>query len=174
MNLYGDPAHSSIPSLPFSADDGGYPIQRADLVTRGELKNLSYSRYWAAQKEKQPGPFLSNLVLEGSDTPLAKLIASTERGVLVTRLWYIRAVDLQQALFTGLTRDGTFWIEDGKIKHPLKNFRFNESPYQILANVEELGQTLPVVAGERYSDFRMLMPAIKVRSFRFTSISDAI
>ncbi len=173
VNLYGDPAHPSIPTQPFTPGSG-YPVGRAQVVKDGVLENLSYSRYWADQKEKSPGPFLLNMILEGSDAPLAKLISSMERGVLVTRLWYVRPVDMQQALFTGLTRDGTFWIEDGKIKHPLKNFRFNESPYQILANVDELGQTLPVVAGERYSDFRMLMPAIKVKSFRFTSISDAI
>jgi predicted Zn-dependent protease len=106
--------------------------------------------------------------------PLAKLIASTERGVLVTRLWYIRSVDPQQALFTGLTRDGTFWIEDGKIKYPLKNFRFNESPYKLLTEVEALGTPQPAVRSERYSDYRMLLPAIKVKAFRFTSLSDAV
>jgi predicted Zn-dependent protease len=173
ISMYGDPAHPTVPSMPFNANDG-YPIQRADFVKEGVLENLQYSRFWAAKNEKSPGPFFSNVILEGSSTPLSKLIASMERGVLVTRLWYIRPVDLQQALFTGLTRDGTFWIEDGKIRHPLKNFRFNESPYQILANVEELGQTLPVVPGERHGDSRMLMPSIKVKSFRFTSISDAI
>ena len=114
VSLYGDPAHPSIPSLPFQPSDG-YPITRAQLVNKGVLENLSYSRFWAAKNEKPPGPYLSNLVLEGSSTPLSKLIASTEKGVLVTRLWYIRPVDLQQALFTGLTRDGTFWIETARL-----------------------------------------------------------
>jgi predicted Zn-dependent protease len=151
VNLYADPAHRTIPSSPFNND--GFPLQRADFVREGVLKNLIYSRFWA---------------------PLSKLIENTERGVLVTRLWYIRSVDPQQALYTGLTRDGLFWIEDGKIQHPLKNFRFNESPYRLLTDIDEIGQTLPVVAGERYRDYRMLLPALKVNSFRFTSISDAV
>ena len=113
------------------------------------MKNLSYSRFWAARHDKQPGPFSSNLILDGENVPLAKMIAATERGVLVTRLWYIRMVDPQQALHTGLTRDGTFWIEDGKIKHPIKNFRFNESPVRLLSEVEQLGTPQPV--GRRLS-----------------------
>jgi predicted Zn-dependent protease len=172
VNIWTDPANATIPSEPFNGD--GYPVQKADFVREGVLKNLIYSRFWAQKHEKSPGPFLSNLVMEGSETPLSKLIAETEKGVLVTRLWYIRPVDAQQALFTGLTRDGLFWIEEGKIQHPLKNFRFNESPYRLLAEVDEIGQTMPVVAGERYSDYRMLLPALKVKSFRFTSISDAV
>ncbi|MEZ5360909.1 MAG: TldD/PmbA family protein [Bryobacterales bacterium] len=172
VNIYADPGHALIPSSPIGPE--GYPIRKADFVREGVLKNLIYSRYWADKHETKPGPFLSNLVFDGSSTPLAKLIAETERGVLVTRLWYIRSVDPQQALFTGLTRDGLFWIEDGKIRHPLKNLRFNESPYRLLQQVEALGQTQPVVAGERYQDFRMLLPALKVRQFRFTSVSDAV
>lgn len=172
VNLYADPAHQVIPSIPF--DDNGYPIHKVDFVREGVLKNLSYSRFWAQRNKRGPGPFLSNLIMDGAGTPLSKLIANMERGVLVTRLWYIRMVDPQQALFTGLTRDGLFWIEDGKIQHPLKNFRFNESPYRLLTQIQELGQTLPVVAGERYRDYRMVLPAMKVKSFRFTSTSDAI
>lgn len=172
VNVYADPAHPLIPSSPIGP--GGYPARKADFVREGVLKNLIYSRFWAKKQKASPGPFLSNIVIDGSDTPLAKLISTTERGVLVTRLWYIRMVDPQQALFTGLTRDGLFWIEDGEIRHPLKNLRFNESPYRLLQEVDALGQTQPVVAGERYSDFRMLLPAMRVKSFRFTSVSDAV
>ena len=172
VNMYADPNHPIVPSRPVGPN--GYPVKKADLVRGGVLKNLSYSRFWAAKHEKQPGPYQTNLIIDGENVPLAKLIASTERGVLVTRLWYIRSVDPQQALFTGLTRDGTFWIEDGKIKHPLKNFRFNESPYKLLAEVEALGTPQPAVRSERYSDFRMLLPAMRVKSFRFTSLSDAV
>ncbi len=172
VNLYVDPQHATIPSRPVGPE--GYPVVKADLVREGVLKNLTYSRFWADKSKKQPGPYQTNLIIDGESTPLSKLIASTERGVLVTRLWYIRPVDPQQALFTGLTRDGTFWIEDGEIKYPIKNFRFNESPYRILGEVEALGTSQPAVSGERYGDFRMLLPAIKVKSFRFTSISDAV
>lgn len=172
VNIYADPQHATVPSSPVGP--AGYPVKKEDLVREGVLKNLSYSRFWAGKHKKKPGPYQTNLIIDGENVPLAKLIASTERGVLVTRLWYIRSVDPQQALFTGLTRDGTFWIEDGKIKHPLKNFRFNESPYKLLAEVDSLGTPQPAVRSERYSDFRMLLPAIKVKSFRFTSISDAV
>ncbi len=172
VNIYSDPQHAVAPSSPIGP--GGYPVARADLVREGVLKNLSYSRFWAAKNKKNPGPYQTNLIIDGENTSLAKLIASTERGVLVTRPWYIRSVDPQQALFTGLTRDGTFWIEDGEIKYPLKNFRFNESPYRILGDVDALGSSQPTVRGERYGDFRMLLPAIKLNSFRFTSISDAV
>jgi predicted Zn-dependent protease len=172
VNLYTDPRNAVIPSSPIGPD--GYPITKADFVREGVVKNLSYSRFWAAKHEKQPGPFDANLILDGENVPLAKLIAGTERGVLLTRLWYIRMVDPQQALHTGLTRDGTFWIEDGKIKHPIKNFRFNESPVRLLTEVEALGTPQPVAPSERYSTYRLLLPAIKVRSFRFTSLSDAV
>jgi len=94
------------------------------------------------------------------------MVASTERGVLVTRLWYIRTVDAQQALMTGLTRDGTFWIEDGKIRHPVKNFRFNESMVRVMGNVEALGSQRRIG--------RTLVPGLKTSSFRFTSLSDAV
>jgi predicted Zn-dependent protease len=161
-----------VPSSPIGPD--GFPNVKADFVREGVVKNLSYSRFWAARHDKQPGPFSSNLILDGENVPLAKMIAATERGVLVTRLWYIRMVDPQQALHTGLTRDGTFWIEDGKIKHPIKNFRFNESPVRLLSEVEQLGTPQPVAPSERYSTFRLLLPALKVKSFRFTSLSDAV
>jgi predicted Zn-dependent protease len=172
VNLYADPQNPAVPSSPIGPD--GYPITKADFARAGAIKNLAYSRFWAAKHEKQPGPFASNLILDGENVPLAKMIASTERGVLLTRLWYIRMVDPQQALHTGLTRDGTFWIEDGKVKHSIKNFRFNESPVRLLSEVESLGTPQPVAPSERYSTFRLLLPAVKVKSFRFTSLSDAV
>jgi predicted Zn-dependent protease len=172
VNLYTDPRHPAVPSSPIGPD--GYPTAKADFVRGGVLKNLAYSRFWAAKHETQPGPFHSNLILDGENAPLAKMIAATERGVLVTRLWYIRMVDPQQALYTGLTRDGTFWIEGGEIKHPIKNFRFNESPVRLLSQIEQLGAPQPVAPSERYGTFRLLLPALKVKSFRFTSLSDAV
>jgi predicted Zn-dependent protease len=172
VNLYTDPQNATVPASPIGPD--GYPITKAYFAREGVVKNLSYSRFWASKHEKQPGPFESNFILDGENVPLAKMIAGTERGVLVTRLWYIRMVDPQQALHTGLTRDGTFWIEDGKIKHPIKNFRFNESPVRLLTEVESLGTPQPVAPSERYGTFRLLLPAMKVKSFRFTSLSDAV
>ena len=172
VNIYTDPAHAVIPSAPFGS--GGLPARKTDLVREGVLKNLLYSRFWAQKQEKTPGPPLPNLIMEGSDTSLGKLIASTERGVLVTRFWYIRSVDPQQALYTGLTRDGLFWIEDGKVRRPLKNFRFNESPYRLLGEIDALGQTQATAGWSGPLSYRMLLPALRVKSFRFSSISDAV
>jgi predicted Zn-dependent protease len=94
------------------------------------------------------------------------LIKNTEKGILVTRFWYIRMVDQQTLLMTGLTRDGTFFIENGKIKFPVKNFRFNESPIIMLNNIEELGK--PVRSGSS------IIPPMRIRDFTFTSLSDAV
>jgi predicted Zn-dependent protease len=117
------------------------------------------------------------------------MVRGTERGLLITRLWYIRMVDPQTVLLTGLTRDGTFYIENGVIKYPIKNFRFNESPVIMLNNVEELGRPVRLVGeggggggGRRGNFFSSgalgrrvtLAPALKVRDFTFTSLSDAI
>jgi predicted Zn-dependent protease len=107
--------------------------------------------------------------MEGGKKSTAELIKSTERGILVTRLWYIRTVDPQTQLYTGLTRDGTFYIEGGEIKYPVKNFRFNESPVIMLNNLEELGTPERVSAGNP-----IMMPAMKIREFTFTSLSDAV
>jgi predicted Zn-dependent protease len=110
--------------------------------------------------------------MAGTDKSTAELIANTKKGVLVTRTWYIRMVDPQSVLLTGLTRDGTFYIENGKVKYPIKNFRFNESPVSMLNNIEELGK--PVVIGGDESSYSMLLPPMKVRDFNFTSLSDAV
>ncbi len=100
------------------------------------------------------------------------LIKSTEKGILVTRLWYIRPVDPQTLLYTGLTRDGTFYIENGKIKFPIKNFRFNESPVIMLNNLETLGRTERTLSVE--SNQSCLIPPMKIKEFTFTSLSDAV
>jgi len=100
------------------------------------------------------------------------MIKSTKRGILVTKLWYIRSVDPQTLLLTGLTRDGTFFIEDGVIKYPVKNFRFNESPIIMLNNLEALGKPERTVSTE--SDRNYLIPPMKIREFTFTSLSDAV
>jgi hypothetical protein len=102
----------------------------------------------------------------------AELVKSTQKGILVTRTWYIRMVDPQTVLLTGLTRDGTFYIENGEIKYPVKNFRFNESPVIMLNNIEELGKPVRVAGDE--SSFVMMIPPMKLRDFTFTSLSDAV
>ena len=111
----------------------------------------------------------------GGTTSVADMIKSTERGILVTRFWYIRGVDPRSILYTGLTRDGTFLIENGKVTRPIKNFRFNESPIFFLNNLEAMGPTIRINASENLgAGGAVYMPPIKVRDFTFSSLSDAV
>lgn len=164
VNIWSDPQHPEVPSSTWSGN--GLPRKKMSWLEGGVVKNLFYSRFWAKEKGVDPVPFPSNAIMDGGDTSLEDMIKSTKRGILVTRLWYIRTVDPQTLLYTGLTRDGTFFIENGKIKHPVKNFRFNESPIIMLNNLESLGKQ------ERING--NLIPYMKVRDFTFTSLSDAV
>lgn len=164
VNLYSDPMNPDIPSATWNGD--GLALKRTQWVEKGVVKNLAYSRYWAAKKGVEPVPGGRNFIMEGGNKSLEDLIKGTEKGILVTRFWYIRSVDPQTLLLTGLTRDGTFYIENGEIKFPIKNFRFNESPVIMLNNVEELGK--PVRMGN------VMVPPMKIRDFTFTSLSDAV
>ena len=110
--------------------------------------------------------------MEGGTMTLDEMIKSTEKGILVTKLWYIRAVDPQTLLYTGLTRDGTFYIENGQIKFPIKNFRFNESAVIMLNNVDALGIPERTVSGE--SNTQAMIPPMRIRDFTFSSLSDAV
>jgi predicted Zn-dependent protease len=130
------------------------------------LKQLAYDRYWAKKADQPPSPPPTSLVLDGGHETLESLIASTDRGVLVTNFWYIRVVNPQTMQLTGLTRDGVWLIENGKIVRPVVNFRFNESPGVMLSNV--LAMTPAVRTGNS------LVPAIKASSFTFSSLSDAV
>ena len=164
VNLWSDPEHPEVPSAPWAGD--GQARKKMNWLEGGVVKNLFYSRYWAQKQGVDPIPFPSNGIMDGGDASLEDLIKDTKKGVLVTRLWYIRTVDPQTLLYTGLTRDGTFYIEKGKIKHPIKNFRFNESPIIMLNNLEELGQQVRINGN--------LIPYMKIRDFTFTSLSDAV
>jgi predicted Zn-dependent protease len=170
VNIYSDPFHPDLPSSTWTRD--GYPAQRTNWIEKGVVKNLNYSRYWAEKKGVKPGPFASNIIMDGGTASVEELIKSTERGILVSRLWYIRMVDPQSLLLTGLTRDGTFYIENGQIKYPIKNLRFNESPVIMLNNVEALGKQERSISVESYRSY--LIPAMKIRDFTFTSGSDAV
>lgn len=173
INVYTDPNYPGAPGAPF--DGNGLPSRPMDFIRGGAVKNLNYSRYWAKKQGKEPTPFPTNLIIDGGKSSMDEMIASTERGILVTRLWYIRLVDPQSVLYTGLTRDGTFLIEKGRIKSAIKNFRFNETPVKMLNNVELMTPVSRITGSERVGDgFPVLAPAIKVREFEFTSLSDAI
>ena len=111
--------------------------------------------------------------MKGSDKSLDKLISESESAILVTRFWYIRTVDNASMLLTGLTRDGVFEIKDGKITRPVKNFRFNESPVNVLANVLDTGKAEKAIGAET-GNMQIFVPPLKVANFNFSSLSDAI
>lgn len=173
VNIHADPADPDAPVLAW--DEEGLPRDRVVFVEGGKVRSMRYSRYWASQNERQPTAMPGNLIMAGGDKSTAELVASTQRGILVSRTWYIRLVDPQTMLLTGLTRDGTFYIEDGEIKYPVKNFRFNESPVIMLNNVEEFGRPVRVSAGSGGAGGGItMMPPMKLRDFTFTSLSDAV
>ena len=170
VTIYSDPANPDLPSAPWAGD--GQPMERVNWIEKGVVKNMAYSRYWAQKKGVKAIPFPNNMIVAGGTATLEEMIASTKQGILVTKLWYIREVDPQTLLLTGLTRDGTFYIENGKIKHPVKNFRFNESPVIMLNNLETLGKPERVVSTESNQNY--MMPPMKIREFTFSSLSDAV
>jgi len=170
VTIYSDPQNLELPTSTWNSD--GRPQEKIAWIDKGVMKNLYYSRYWAQLKNVKAVPSPDAVIMEGGTASLEDLIKSTERGILVTRLWYIREVDPQTLLYTGLTRDGTFYIENGQIKFPVKNFRFNESPVIMLNNLEALGKPERTVSGE--SGMHALIPPLKIRDFTFSSLSDAV
>ena len=149
------------------------PAEKLYLIRGGALENLIYSRFWAQKTGKKPTPGPVNQILEstGKTHSVAEMIAGSERALLLTRLWYIRMVNPRTQLLTGLTRDGVWLVEKGKVKHPVRNFRFNQSVMQMLApgNVEMVGKPERTGGG---SD--SLCPALKLKAFTFSSESDAV
>jgi predicted Zn-dependent protease len=170
VNLVADPWDADAPVMPW--DDEGLPRQKLKVIDNGKIAAMNYSRYWSKQQGRPEQATPGNLIMSGGTKSTADLVRGTEKGILVTRTWYIRLVDPQTVLLTGLTRDGTFYIENGQIKYPLKNFRFNESPVIMLNNIEELGKPIRVSGDE--SNFAMMIPPMKLRDFTFTSLSDAV
>ncbi|MDB4917664.1 MAG: peptidase modulator of gyrase [Gemmatimonadetes bacterium] len=186
VTILSDPLDPDAPGAPFGGD--GFPVTRRTWIENGVLRSLNYDRYWAKKMGVPPnagggggrgggggGGAGGSLRMLGGDATLEEMIASTERGILCTRFWYIRPVDQRTILYTGLTRDGTFLIEKGKITHPVKNLRWNESPIFMLNNLEMLGRAERVSASEDGSPGGgIIMPAVKARDFNFTSASDAV
>ncbi len=171
VNVWADPWDKDIPVLPWD-NQTLLARERMDIIKNGKIASMNYSPFWGKKQGQRAVGQPGNIIMSGGSKSTEELIASTKKGILVTRTWYIRMVDPQTVLLTGLTRDGTFYIENGKIKHPVKNFRFNESPVTMLNNIEELGRP-EVLAGDE-SQFQLLIPAMKVRDFNFTSLSDAV
>jgi len=181
VTLRSDPTDPRVPGSPWAAGgfggglgfggfggggSAGLPTRKTTWVENGAVKVLSVDRYWAAKTKTEPLPFSGSLIMEGSSRPVEELVAQTQRGLLVTRFWYIRVVNPQNATVTGLTRDGVWLIENGKIAYPVNNFRFNESPINLLKNLEATSVATPANG--------MVVPAIKAHDFLFTSRSDAV
>jgi predicted Zn-dependent protease len=170
VTLFSDPADPQLLAQPF--DGEGFPIARQVWIENGTLNKLYYSRFWAKKMGKQATGAPSSLKMTGGSQSVEDLVRGTERGILVTRLWYLREVDPRTILYTGLTRDSTFLIENGKVARSVQNLRFNESPLFMLNNLEALGRTERLAGTEQGG--AIAMPSIKVRDFNFTSLSEAV
>jgi predicted Zn-dependent protease len=163
ITLRSDPFDPRVPGWPWS---GELPAEKTTWVEKGVVKTMRRDRYWAEKTHTKPVPFPSNVIMEGGSATLDELIASTPRGLLVTHFWYIRFLQPDTVQLTGLTRDGLLYIEGGKIKYPVNNFRFNQSVVEMLKQVEGMTAPLPVNNNR--------LPTIKVRDFNMSSLSDAI
>jgi predicted Zn-dependent protease len=174
VTIYSDPWHPELPGS--QSAQGGIPAQRITMVENGVLKHLIYNRFWAKQKGKEPTPGPVNTIFEtsGPTASIEDMIKSTDRGILVSRFWYIRGTDPRTASSTGLTRDGVWWIENGKIAYPLRNFRFNQSTVKTLGPGNVLMVGKPERVGSSEGGAGSLLPALKIKEFHFTSQSEAV
>ncbi|VEP12642.1 putative Zn-dependent protease-like protein [Hyella patelloides LEGE 07179] len=164
VQVQRNPAHSLLQSGVFFGN--GLPNSYLDIVKDGTPQTLSYSRYWAQQKSKQPTGGMYPIVMTGGNQTTEELIASTEKGILVTRAWYVRYVNPRTLEVTGMTRDGTFLIENGKIAYPIQNLRFNQSLPEMLKNISALGKVKRCGRG--------VIPTCKVENFHFSSVTDSV
>jgi len=177
ITIHDDVCHPLQSGAPF--DGEGVPRRGLTLVEAGVVRDIAYSRQAAAHAGVEPtghgfplpneyGETPANIVIAGGDTPVEQMVASTERGILVTRFWYIREVDPYEKIFTGMTRDGTFLVEGGRVTAGVRNFRFNQGLMEMLSNVEALS---PAVRASGEETFDMVVPAMKVRGFNFTEVT---
>jgi predicted Zn-dependent protease len=170
LSLVSDPSDARTPGAPF--DDEGVPLSKLTWFEQGTLKSLGYSRFWAAKKNVPPTGNQNGVLLSGGEAESTEaLVKKVKRGLLVTRLWYIRWLQPRELTVTGLTRDGVFLIENGKISHPVNNFRFNQSPLETLARaVDATKDTVRVPA---WGDL-LRVPAILSERFHMASVSAAV
>jgi predicted Zn-dependent protease len=186
VNMFSDPAHRGLEAAPFvmasssdnvsSVFDNGLSLSRTDWILDGRLEALLQTRHSATMTEQPVTPAIDNLVLEvdGGQGSLDDLVRDTERGLLLTCLWYIRVVDPQTLLLTGLTRDGVYLVEDGEVTGAVNNFRFNESPVGLIDRFSHASATVPAFSRE-WGDYfsRTAMPALRVPDFNMSSVSQA-
>ncbi|MCQ0011386.1 metallopeptidase TldD-related protein [Actinomadura madurae] len=186
VTLSSDPAAPGMECAPFviahasgresSVFDNGLPLHATDWIGDGTLKALAQTRHSAERTGLPVTPAVDNLAMRGPDggASLEEMVARTERGLLLTCLWYIREVDPQSLLLTGLTRDGVYLVEDGEVVGAVNNFRFNESPVDLLSRLAEVGATVPTLPRE-WSDYftRAAMPPVRVGDFNMSTVSQA-
>ncbi len=186
LTLRSDPHAPGLESAPFvlahssggdtSVFDNGLPLTATDWIREGTLERLTTTRHSAALTGRPVAPAIDNLVLDGgTDRSLEEMVAGTERGLLLTCLWYIREVDPATLLLTGLTRDGVYLVENGEVTGEVNNFRFNESPVDLLGRATEAGRTertLPREWGDWFT--RAAMPPLRVPDFNMSSVSQGV
>jgi predicted Zn-dependent protease len=188
FTLYSDPDEAGVECTPFVATpasssevsvfDNGLPFGRTEWLRDGKLEHLRYHRAGAARSGVPMAPYIDNLILRcgegGGGGTVDDMVARTERGLLLTCLWYIRQVDPATLLMTGLTRDGVYVIEDGKVVGAANNFRFNESPVDLLARASEVGTPVRAL-GREFGEYlnRMIMPPLRIPDFNMSTVSQA-
>jgi predicted Zn-dependent protease len=188
VTIRSDPFDPRVPGRPWFGGGGrggglgfggfgggsgaGEPVRKVTWIEKGEVQTLSVDRHWAAKTKTQPIPFPGSLIMSGGSGSIDDLVAQTERGLLITHFFYIRPVNPQIVELTGLTRDGVWLVEKGKIVHAVNNFRFNESPVNLLKNVDGLTEAIPTAGG--FGGGGMVMPGVRAKDFSFTSKSDAV
>ncbi|MFD7085711.1 metallopeptidase TldD-related protein [Streptomyces sp. NPDC002181] len=186
LTLRSDPGAPGLESAPFviahssgddaSVFDNGLPVPATEWIREGELARLTTTRHSAAMTGMPVAPGFGNLILDGGgDRSLEEMVAATERGLLLTCLWYIREVDPATLLLTGLTRDGVYLVENGQVVGEVNNFRFNESPVDLLSRASEAGRTEKTLPRE-WSDWftRAAMPALRIPDFNMSSVSKGV
>jgi predicted Zn-dependent protease len=187
LSLRSDPAHPGLECAPFLATtqsdegaisvfDNGVPLAGTDWISDGVLTNLMRTRAYGAKTDVAATPYVDNLVMElpGASASLSDMVGSTQRGLLLTTVWYVRPVDPQTLLLTGLTRDGVYLVEGGEVTGAVNNFRWNESPVDLLGRVAEAGVTERTL-GREFGDYfnRAAMPALRIPDFNMSTVSQA-
>ncbi|MDQ6641087.1 MAG: metallopeptidase TldD-related protein, partial [Actinomycetota bacterium] len=188
VNLFSDPGYPGLECAPFvvassssndsSVFDNGLPLGRTDWFVDGTLTSLIQTRHTATMTGQPVTPGIDNLVLDvaGASGSITDLVADVDRGLLLTCMWYIREVDPQTLLLTGLTRDGVYLVEGGQITGAVNNFRFNESPIDLLRRFSAASETVPSFSREWGDDYfsRTATPALRVPDFNMSSVSQAL
>ncbi|MEP7235581.1 MAG: TldD/PmbA family protein [Ignavibacteriota bacterium] len=173
VHISSNPNHPLVSSGIYG--DRGLPSEQIDWVKDGKIQNFERGRYWAQKSGKNPVAGPSNIIMDGgSQLPEDFMATSKPDGLLVTSFWYIRDVDNQTLLKTGLTRDGLFWVEGGEIKHGVMNFRWNESPIAMLKNITDMSKEIVTAPRDGWNGIPMLIPMIVVSGFNYSSLSDAV